>query len=82
MSTDRPNKIAIDKSRHVAQRRAMAKWRERHRQIHVSRETFGDRYTARVLLDGEYYDVDDRELASLRAGVSPADLELSPVAGD
>jgi hypothetical protein len=82
MSTDRPNKIAIDKSRHAAQRKALAQWRERQREIYVTRQTFGDRFTARVLVDGEYYDVDEAELASLRAGVSPDDLDLSPVVGD
>lgn len=75
-----PNKIPIDKSRHVAQRLAMAEWRERQR-VFVTRQTFGDRYLARVLVEGEYYDVSRRELESLRAGRTPADLDLYPAAG-
>ena len=79
MSTDRPTKLPIDVSRHLAARSAMAKLRER---VLVTRETFGaSGHTARVLVDGEYYDVDDRELSRLRAGASPADLELHPVGG-
>lgn len=78
---DGPNKIPIDMSRHVTQRRAMAEWRERHR-VFVTHQTFGDRYSARVLVNGEYYDVSRTELASLRAGRTPADLELYPVAGE
>lgn len=81
MVGDGPNKISIDMSRHVAQRRAMAKWRERQR-VFVTHQTFGDRYSARVLVDGEYYDVSRGELESLLAGVTPADLELYPVAGE
>ncbi|MBL0934867.1 MAG: hypothetical protein IBJ07_08960 [Rhizobiaceae bacterium] len=59
----------------------MAKWRERQR-VFVTHQTFGDRYSARVLVDGEYYDVSRGELESLLAGVTPADLELYPVAGE
>ena len=81
MVGDGPNKISIDKSRHVAQRRAMAEWRKRQC-IYETHQTFGDRYWARVLVDGEYYDVSRNELASLRGGRTPADLELYPVAGE
>ncbi|MGI6856060.1 hypothetical protein [Mesorhizobium sp. 1B3] len=36
--------------------------------------------SARVLIDGEYYDVDERELAMLQAGKDPKrDLGLEPV---
>ena len=78
---DGPNKIPIDMSRHVAQRRALAEWRERQR-VFVTHQTFGDRYSARVLVDGQYYDVSRGELESLRAGRTPADLDLYPAAGD
>lgn len=78
---DGPNKIPIDKSRHVAQRRAMAEWRERQRVV-ITRETFGVTHTARVLVDDELYDVGDRDLRLLRAGATPAELELCPVAED
>ena len=33
---------------------------------------------SRVLVDGEYYDVDARQLAKLQAGATPQDLELYP----
>lgn len=33
---------------------------------------------ARVLIDGEYYDVDARQLAKLQGGATPQDLELYP----
>lgn len=82
MGSDRPNKIPIDVNRHMAARQAMAEFRRRPRVV-VTRETFGDEgHTARVLVDGEYYDVDDVDLNRLRAGSSPQDLELYPVAGD
>lgn len=80
MSTDGPKKLPIDVSRHLAARRAMGKLRER---VVVTRETFGAAgHTARVLVEGEYYDVSDRDLRRLLAGSSPADLELYPVAED
>jgi hypothetical protein len=79
MSADRPRSLPIDVSRHLAAHSAMAKLRGR---VLVTRETFGAAgHTARVLVEGEYYDVDDRELSRLRAGASPADLELHPVGG-
>lgn len=79
MSADRPKNLPIDVSRHLAARRAMGKLRER---VVITRETFGATHTARVLVDGEYYDVDDNELHRLKTGATPRDLELCPVIGD
>lgn len=76
MSADRPTKMPIDVNHHLAARRAMGALRQR---VTITRETFGATHTARVLIDGAYYDVDDRELRKLIAGSSPADLDLSPV---
>jgi hypothetical protein len=80
MSKDQPKKLPIDVSRHLAARRAMGELRQR---VTVTRETFGAAgHTARVLVGGEYYDVDDRELQRLRAGSTPADLDLYPAEAD
>lgn len=79
MTTREPTKLSIDVGRHLATRRAMRKMRER---VVVTRETFGATHTARVLVDGEYYDVEDRDLRSLLAGATPADLDLCPLAKD
>lgn len=76
MSADRPTKMPIDVNRHLAARRAMGKLRQR---VTITRETFGATHTARVLVDGEFYDVDDRDLRRLLAGATPAELELYPV---
>ncbi len=35
--------------------------------------------TATVLIDREYYEADERELALLQSGMEPADLGLEPV---
>lgn len=40
------------------------------------------RMTATVLVDREYYEVDERELALLQAGMEPSDLGLDPVEGE
>lgn len=37
------------------------------------------RMTAMVLIDREYFEVDERELALLQAGMEPSDLGLDPV---
>lgn len=56
---------------------------ELRQRVIVTRETFGaDGHTARVLIDGDYYDVDSVELDRLKSGAKPADLEIYPVAGD
>lgn len=80
MNKNQPKKLPIDVGRHLAARRAMAEVRQR---VTISRETFGAAgHTARVLVDGEYYDVGDRELQRLRAGSTPADLDLYPAEAD
>ena len=80
MTSRKPTGLPIDVGRQLAARRAMDDLRKR---VIVTRERFGDAgHTARVLVDGEYYDVTDRELTRLLAGSTPADLELYPVAED
>ena len=80
MSTGRPKNLPIDVSRQLAARKAMGELRQR---VIVTRVTFGaDGHTARVLIDGDYYDVDSVELDRLKSGAKPADLEINPVAGD
>ncbi len=75
--------VAPDIKRHLAQRRAVAALQARQRVILATR-TFGAGRPVRnrVLVAGQYYDVDDWRLAQLRAGLSPADLELVPVADE
>lgn len=53
---------------------------ERHK-LHIASQRYSHgRMSARVLLGGEYYDVDARELALLQAGKDPKrDLGLEPV---
>lgn len=53
---------------------------ERHK-LHIASQRYSQgRMSARVLLGGEYYDVDARELALLQAGKDPKrDLGLEPV---
>lgn len=80
MSAGQPKNLPIDVSRQLAARKAMGELRQR---VIVTRETFGaGGHTARVLIDGDYYDVDSVELDRLKSGAKPADLEIYPVAGD
>ncbi|NGN39515.1 hypothetical protein G6N74_00400 [Mesorhizobium sp. CGMCC 1.15528] len=60
----------------AAVRRAL----ERHKVYVVSRRFSDSGMSARVLIDGEYYDVNERELSRLEAGARPErDLALEPV---
>ncbi|MBL0935190.1 MAG: hypothetical protein IBJ07_10595 [Rhizobiaceae bacterium] len=80
MSTSRPTNLPIDVSPHLAAREAMRGFQQR---VLVTRETFGaDGHTARVLINGDYYDVNIGELDRLKAGAKLTDLEIYPVAGD
>ncbi|BCH30180.1 hypothetical protein MesoLjLc_21100 [Mesorhizobium sp. L-8-10] len=65
----------------VKARAAVRRVLERH-SVHVASRRYSQgRMWARVLIDGEYYDVDAGELALLQAGRDPkADLGLEPVA--
>lgn len=60
----------------LAQRRAVRKHK-----VFVVRQEFraGDPMRGRVLIDGQYYDVNDHLLRALQAGASPEDLALEPV---
>lgn len=68
----------IDVSRHFASRRAMKAWRDRQRLTMVFRRFHDGAVTTRLLIDGEYYDVNDIQLARLAEGVAPAELDLHP----
>lgn len=64
----------------IAQRRAVADMLERNRKLFVCRKTFHrGRFEARVLIDGRYFDVDERQLGRLREGRTPDDLMLDEV---
>jgi 5-keto 4-deoxyuronate isomerase len=61
-------------------REAVRRALERHKVYVVSRRFFDSGMSARVLIDGEYYDVNERELSRLEAGARPEkDLALEPV---
>lgn len=64
----------------VKARAAVRRALERHK-LHIASQRYSNgRMSARVLVDGEYYDVDERELALLEAGKDPKrDLGLEPV---
>jgi hypothetical protein len=64
----------------IAKRRAVAKATKRV--FVASSSHFRGKMNARVLVDGEYYDVDERGLDRLLDGVPPAELGLTPVAND
>lgn len=68
----------INVSRHLATRQAMKAWREQHRLVMVFKRFHNGQVTTRLLIDGEYYDVDDAQLARLAEGRAPADLDLHP----
>ncbi|RUM98480.1 hypothetical protein EET67_07570 [Pseudaminobacter arsenicus] len=68
----------INVSRHLASRRAMKAWRERQRLVMVFKRFHDGQVTTRLLIDGEYYDVDDAQLAMLAEGAAPAELDLHP----
>ncbi|HWK64521.1 MAG TPA: hypothetical protein VNS34_06250 [Rhizobiaceae bacterium] len=64
----------------VKARAAVRRALERHKLHIASQRYFHGRMSARVLVDGEYYDVDERELALLETGKDPKrDLGLEPV---
>lgn len=75
--------VRIDVDRHLASRRAVRELLAR-RNVFVCSQRFaeGGVQSARVLIGGEYYDVDGTQLAQLRDGLSPADLMLVPARED
>ena len=70
--------VAREKSRRAAVKTAL----ERHK-VYVTAQRFsGGSYSARVLVDGEAYWVDEFRLGQLRHGLTPAELELTPAIDD
>lgn len=64
----------------VKARAAVRRALERHKVDIAAKRYSGGRMSARVLVDGEYYDVDERQLALIEAGKHPErDLALDPV---
>lgn len=73
---DRRNPVENQAKTRAAVRQAL----ERHK-LHIAHQRYSEgRMSARVLIGGEYYDVDARQLALLQAGKDPKrDLGLEPV---
>ncbi len=65
-----------------SKRAAVRKALDRHK-VYVTAQSFsGGIYSARVLVDGEAYWVDEFRLSQLQQGLSPAELELMPAVDD
>ncbi|AGB45421.1 hypothetical protein NKI51_15780 [Mesorhizobium australicum] len=65
-----------------SKRAAVRKALDRHK-VYVTAQRFsGGTYSARVLVDGEAYWVDEFRLSQLQQGLSPAELELTPATDD
>ena len=68
--------------RQVAARHAVKSALDRHQLVIAHKRHSRDGMSARVLFDGEYYDVDALSLAMLQAGKSPGELGLEPFVGE
>lgn len=69
--------MRIDPKRQLAARRATKQVLDK---FFISRKTYArGEVTFRILVDGELYDVSPPQLAALRGGMAPAELELDPV---
>ena len=67
----------------IAKRKAVAEALKRQRVFVSSRRFRGDgQPIARVLVSGQYYDVNDALLDKLMAGATPGELELEPAPDD
>ncbi|MBZ9672395.1 hypothetical protein FJ492_22915 [Mesorhizobium sp. B2-5-4] len=65
-----------------SKRAAVRKALDRHK-VYITAQRFSDgTYSARVLVDGEAYWVDEFRLSQLQQGLSPAELELTPAIDD
>jgi hypothetical protein len=65
-----------------AKRAAVRKALDQHK-VYITAQSFSaGQYSARVLVDGEAYWVDEFRLAQLRQGLTPAELELTPATDD
>jgi hypothetical protein len=73
---DRPK---IDVRNQLPARRAIQSILQAQRVAVTSRHSRRGHMSARVLVDGELYDVTRTQLESLQAGDSPQDLMLDPV---
>ena len=70
--------VTAQKSKRAAVRKAL----DRHK-VYVTAQSFsGGVYSARVLVDGEAYWVDEFRLSQLQGGISPAELDLTPATDD
>ena len=67
-------------SRQIAARRHVRRALERHKLIISKTRYHNGEMSARVLMDGQYFDVTEWELGLLRAGATPRELGLFPVA--
>lgn len=68
--------------RQVAARKAVKLSLERQRLVIAHKRHSREGMSARVLFDGEYYDVNARSLALLEAGKTPGELGLEPYVGE
>lgn len=74
--------MASPAARESSRRAAVKKALDRHK-VYVTGQRFsGGAYSARVLIDGEAYWVDEFRLAQLRQGLTPAELDLLPATDD
>jgi hypothetical protein len=74
--------MASPVARENARRAAVKTALERHK-VYVTAQRFsGGTYSARVLVDGEAYWVDEFRLSQLRQGLTPAELDLLPAIDD
>lgn len=68
--------------RRIAARKAVKSSLDRQRLVVARKRHSRDGMSARVLYDGEYYDVDAPLLAMLQSGKTPGELGLEPYTGD
>ena len=73
-------KSPTDVRKHLASRRAVKHALDRQKVVIVSKRFGEGHVTTRVLVSGEYYEVDNRQLDLLEMGRSPAQLGIEPVA--
>ena len=75
----KPAGPAINVDRHLASRKAVGELLNRQKVFICSQHFAEGRVrSTRVLVRGEYYDVNDHQLTQLQNGLSPADLMLEP----
>ena len=75
-----PARQAAATRNQIRQRQAVAALRERM-QVQIASQTYRDSklQSTRVLVGGDFYDVDETVLAKLRSGSTPEQLELDAV---